>query len=429
MENILKLNRQTFSSLKIRNYRLYFIGQAISLIGTWMQTIGQSWLVLKLTGSGTALGLVAAFQFLPILLLGPWGGVIADRFSKRKLLYFTQTASGILALILGILVATNSVQLWMVYTLALALGLVNTIDNPTRQVFVTEMVGKDHLSNALSLNSVEINLARVIGPAIAGALIATIGLAPCFIINAASYIPVVIVLFLMRKNELHHSPLAARVKGQLLEGFKYIKSSPLLRTILLMMAIIGTLTYEFTVILPLFAQFTFHGNAGTYALLTSSVGLGSALGGLFIASRRKIAPFMLVNAAFLFGIVILLTAIAPNLILAILALVLVGIFSINFLSLGNTMLQLESAPVMRGRIMALWTVAFLGSTPIGGPIIGLIGEHAGPRWGLAVGGAAAIIAAAIGALTLKKNKYPAVSAGDEEVINAGTTAKEDAKIL
>jgi len=408
MSNIEQIGR-TFLSLKTRNYRLYFIGQGISLCGTWMQTIGQAWLVLKITGSGTALGMVAAFQFVPMLVLGPFGGVIADRFSKRKILYFTQTASGGLALMLGILVATDLVKLWMIYIFVFSLGLVNAIDNPTRQTFITEMVGEDQLPNAVSLNSAQVNLARAIGPAIGGGLIATLGLAPLFVINGISYVGVLVALFKMRAEELRPAPIVERAKGQLREGFRYVKSTPLLLNSLLMMAIIGMLSYEFNVSLPLFARFTFQSDAAGYAALTTAMGIGSVIGGLYTATRRKVTVRMLINAAWLFGLVILLTAIAPTLWLAMLGMVLVGIFSINFLSLGNVTLQLRSTVQMRGRVMGLWAVAFLGTTPIGGPIIGWIGQHAGPRWGLAVGGFAALAAGAVGARVLRKQQYQEIA--------------------
>lgn len=403
MERILALGHQTFSSLKVRNYRLYFLGQAASLCGTWMQTIGQAWLVLKLTGSGTALGVITALQFLPILIFGPYGGVIADRFPKRKILYFTQSVSGVLALILGVLVMTDTVQLWMVGVLAILLGTVNAIDNPTRQTFVLEMVDADQLGNAVTLNSMEINLARVIGPAIAGVLIAGVGLAWCFVINGFSYAGVLVALVLMRGRELNPPPRAARMRGQLMEGFRYVAATPLLRNTLLMMAVIGMLAYEFIVSLPLLAEFTFHAGPHGYAALTGAMGLGSVLGGLFFTTHRHTAsPRLLIRAAMLLGGAMLLAAVAPNYSLALIALVLIGIFSINFTSLGNVLLQMESLPEMRGRVMALWTVAFLGSTPIGGPIIGWIGEHQGPRWGIAIGGLAAFAAAGLGAMTIGK---------------------------
>jgi MFS family permease len=371
------------------------MGQAISMSGTWMQTIAQSWLVLKLTNSGTALGIATALQFMPILLFGLWGGVIADRFPKRTLLYLTQSTSGVLALILGILVATGTVRLWMVYVLALCLGLVNAVDNPTRQAFVFEMVGKDEVRNAVTLNSSQVSLSRVIGPAIAGALIATVGLAPCFIINGLSYIAVLISLFMMRADQLHTAPPVASRKGQLLEGFRYVTSTPELWNILIIVAIIGTLSYEFQVSLPLLAQFTFRSNAEGYAALTSAMGIGAVIGGVLTAGLKKMSQRATVNAALIFGASILFVAIMPNLTLAVAAMVIVGFFSIYFISLANSILQLESSQEMRGRVMSFWSIAFLGSTTIGGPIIGWVGENAGPRWGLAVGGFAAIFAAVL----------------------------------
>ncbi len=401
-----KLGRETFASLKIRNYRLFFLSQGLSLTGNWMQQISQGILVLQLTHSGTALGIVTACQFIPVLLLGPWAGVMIDRFPKIKILYLTQIINGILALALGLLVLTNQIQIWMVYVIATGLGLMNTLDNPARQTFVLEMVGKDNLRNAVSLNSSMFNLARVIGPAVAGALIATVGLAICFLINAFSYIPVIIALSMMRTGELHTSELVPKAKGQITEGFRYIQSNPLLKNTLIMMAIVGTLTYEFSVSLPLLSQFTFQGDASSYAALTSAMGLGSLIGGLFTASRtKKTSSKMLVTACFLFGLSVLLVSIAPNLLMAIFAMVIVGFFSLNFTSLGNVTLQLEADSKMRGRVMALWTVAFLGSTPIGGPIIGWAGEHLGPRYGLVIGGTAAIVAAGYGYVTLVRRKY------------------------
>jgi MFS family permease len=417
MDRFRAFRQQTFSSLHIRNYRLYATGQGISLSGTWMQTIGQGLLVLDLTGSGTALGLVIALQTLPILLFAPIGGVIADRFPKRNVLYVTQIASGVQALSLGVLIATGEIRLWMVYVLAIGLGLINTVDNPTRQTFVLEMVGKDKLANAISLNSTEINLARVIGPSLAGALVALVGLSLCFLANGVSFFAVVAMLARMREDELEPAPRAPKAKGQYLAGFRYVKTSPILLTVLLMMAVIGTFTYEFTVSLPLLAEFTFGTGAGGYAALTAAMGAGAAAGGLYTASRqRQIASSMLVLAAALFGVSVLLTGIAPNLFLAMVALVAVGFFSILFTSLANVTLQLTSAPEMRGRVMALWTMAFLGSTPIGGPIIGAIGEHIGPRWGLVVGGVAAILAAGMGAKALSRARGGAKQA----VVTAAT---------
>ncbi|MCC7023610.1 MAG: MFS transporter [Thermomicrobiales bacterium] len=397
MHRIRTTGARTFSALGIRNYRLWFVGQGISLSGTWMQTVAQGLLVLQLTGSGTTLGFVTALQALPVLLLGPWGGVVADRFPKRRLLYATQATSGALALTLGGLVAAGAIRLWMIYLLALALGLVKTIDNPTRQAFVLEMVGKDALVNAVSLNSTQVNLARVIGPTFAGVLIATVGLAACFIVDGLSYLAVLAVLVAMRASELRPTPLAPRAAGQLQEGFRYVRSSPIISTTLLMMAIIGLFTYEFSVSLPLFAEHTFGGGPSVYAAMTAAMGLGAVIGGLYTASRPPAQPMRLSYAALFFGCTVLVTAFAPSLLVALILLVAVGFWSIGFTSLGNATIQLESAAAMRGRVMALWTVAFLGSTPIGGPLIGFIGEHAGPREALAVGGIAALVAAFLGA--------------------------------
>lgn len=394
-------SHETFPSLYVRNYRLYFIGQIISTSGTFMQSVAQAWLVLKLTNSGTALGIATALQYLPILVLGPYGGVIADRFSKRKILTFTQSISGILALILGVLVATSLVKVWMVYILAFCLGLVTVFDNPTRQTLYIELVGPDNLRNAVTLYSTLVNLARIIGPAIAAGVIAAFGLAPCFIINGISYVAVVIMLGLMRPDEMLVTPPVPRAQGQLQEGFKYVVSTPVLGSSLLMMAFIGMLTFEFQVSLPLIAQFTFKGDAGSYAFLTGSMGFGAAAGGIFFASRKGIMPYKLVSASLLFGLAVLAAAFMPSLLLSGLALVLVGICSINFSSLGNSVLQLESSPQMRGRVMSFWSVAFLGSTTLGGPIVGWFAEAAGARWGLALGGIAALFAAALGAVTLR----------------------------
>ncbi len=395
-------SQETFSSLRIRNYRLYYIGQIISTSGTFMQSVAQAWLVLQLTHSGTALGITAALQFVPILILGPYGGVIADRFPKQKILFFTQSTAGILALILGGLVATGLVRVWMVFILAFCLGMVNVFDNPTRQTFYMELVGPDRLRNAVTLYSTLVNLARVIGPGIAAGLIAVVGLAPCFIINGFSYGAVLIMLAMMRPDELIITPPAPHTKGQIREGFQYVASTPVLRATLLMMALIGALTFEFQVSLPLIAQFAFKGDASSYAFLTSSMGLGAAIGGIFFASRKGITPSKLAGAALLFGSAILAAASMPSLTLTGVFMVLVGICSINFSTLGNSVLQLTSSPQMRGRVMSFWSVAFLGTTTFGGPIVGWFAGVAGPRWGLALGGLAALAAAALGAITLRK---------------------------
>ena len=404
-------SRKTFSSLYIRNYRLYYIGQIISTSGTFMQGVAQAWLVLQLTGSGTALGVVASLQYVPILILAPIGGVLVDRFSKRKILYFTQTAAGVLALILGTLVATGLIQVWMVYLIAFCTGVINSLDNPTRQTFYFELVGANYLRNAVTLYSTLINLARIIGPMIAAWLIAVVGLAPCFIINGVSYSAVIFMLTRIHPDELTITPPAPARKGQLIAGFRYVFTTPILRAILLMMAIIGTLTYEFQVSLPLIAETTFKGDATSYAILTAAMGLGAAIGGIFFASRSNSSPFKLVGASVLFGLAILAAAFMPSLTLTAVVMVLVGVSSINFSTMGNSILQLESSPEMRGRVMSFWSMAFLGSTTIGGPIVGWFAEVASPRMGLALGGIAALAAAVLGgSIMLRMQRRAKVSA-------------------
>lgn len=385
-----KYARSTFASLKVYNFRLYFIGQGISMVGTWLQTIAQTWLVFTLTHSGSYIGLLTAVQFLPVLLLGPLGGVIVDRYPKRRILYVTQTTAMSLAFVLAALVLSHSVQVWMVFVLAGLLGCVQVVDNPTRQTFIMEMVGRSHLANAVTLNSIEVNTARVIGPAIAGGLIAGIGIGYCFLVNGLSYIAVLFCLVIMRGRELHLSETVQHARGQLRAGFHYVRHTPVVRNILLMMAVIGTLSYEFPVVLPVLAGTTFHAKADGYSLLMGAMGAGAVIGGIIAANRRHPKPGDITKAAIAFGLAMLLAALSPTIWLSALAMVLVGIGSISFTALANSTLQLQSAPNMRGRVMSLWTVAFLGSTPIGGPIIGYISQHGSARWGLITGGITAI---------------------------------------
>ena len=396
-----KYGRETFSSFQVRNYRLYYIGQVISTSGTFMQSVAQAWLVLKISNSAAALGIVSALQYIPILCFGMLGGVVADRFPKRSILFLTQSAAGLLGLILGALVYTNQVQLWMVYVLAFCLGWVNVFDNPARQTFVIEMVGRDNLRNAVTLYSGLVNLSRVIGPAIAGALIAGLGLAPCFILNGISYLAVVIMLARMDTRQLHTTPPAPRASGQLREGVDYVLARPILRDTLLMMALVGTFTFEFQVSLPIMANFVFHGDASSLAFLMGALGIGAVLGGLGIASQKKITPSLLVMAGFLFGSAVLAAAFMPSLLLCGLALVCAGVCSIFFTSLGNSIVQLGSTPQMRGRVMSFWSIAFLGTTTLGGPIVGWFAEAAGYRWGLALGGLAALAAGLLGFINLR----------------------------
>jgi MFS family permease len=397
IEALQRYTESTFSSLRVRNYRLYYIGQIISTSGTFMQAIAQDWLVLKLSNSGLALGVVTALQYLPILFFGPYGGLVADRFPKRRILCITQSVAGVLALVLGVLVATGTVQLWMVFVLGAALGINTIFDNPARQTFVVELVGEADLKNAVTLYSALFNLCRIIGPAIAAALIAAVGMTLCFFFNGISYVAVVIMLILMNPAELKVTPPPKRSKGQLVEGWSYAMSSPLLRTTLLMMTIIGTLTYEFSVTLPLMARFAFNGDASSYALLSASLGAGAVVGGLMIAGQRHVSGGSMVRNALFFGAAVMAAALMPNLWLGALALVAVGATSISFSSLANSLVQLESSPQMRGRMMGFWSIAVLGSATFGGPIVGWVGEALGPRWSLGLGAVAALTAAALGA--------------------------------
>jgi MFS family permease len=392
---------RTFRSLTIRNYRLFFGAQMVSWTGTWIQWVGQAWLVLRLTHSGFALGITTAFQWLPVLLFGAWGGVLADRFPKRGVLLVTNGAAGLLALILGLATVGGAVSLWLIMIVAFALGIVTAVDNPTRQAFTLEMVGADQVPNAVSLNTFVFTIARVLGPAVAGILIATIGTGPCFLINAVSFIPVLIALWAMRGSELNTTEPVARAKGQIREGLRYAASVPILRTLLLMMVVIGTLTYNFHVILPLLARFTFHGGAKTYGILSAFVGVGMLTGSLLSASRVHPTLRFLLISGFSLGFFIVVASLAPTFPLELVAMIPVGASSMAFVSTLNATLQLNSSDAMRGRVMALYFVVFLGSTPIGAPIVGWIAQQFNPRVALGLGGVATLVACAYGWSRLK----------------------------
>ena len=381
---------QMISSLRQRNYRLFFFGQLVSVAGTWMQSVAQSFLVLDLTHSGTQLGLTSAARFLPMFLFGPVGGVFADRMDRKRVLYVTQTLSGLLAGVFAVTVATNSIRLWVVYLLALALGFVNVFDNPARQSFISEMVSAQDLPNAVTLNSVAMNMARVFGAALGGVIAAAIGLALCFTCNALSFGAVLVSLAAMRGSELFPAKRISRQKRQVREGLRYVRSTPELLIPLVMIAVIGTLAWEFQVSLPLMASQVFHGGAASYGVMASVMGGGAVVGGLISAARARPRARALCLAAIGWGIAILAAAVAPSMALELAALVFVGYGSITFNSLAKTTLQLTARPEMRGRVMALWALAWLGSTPIGGPIIGWAGQVIGARWALVIGGLAAL---------------------------------------
>jgi MFS family permease len=415
---VVRAGRVTFAALAVPNYRRYIGGQSISLIGTWMQMTAQSWLVLTLTHSGTMLGVVVALQTLPVLLLGPYGGVIADRVDKRRLMIVLQTAMGLQALALGLLTLTGSVRVWQIGILAGVLGLNNAFENPARQSFMMELVGPEHLRNAVSLNSVLANVARAVGPAIAGIMIATVGTDVCFLVNAGSFVAVLFSLSSMDTSALNPSTPAARTRGQLRDGLRYVRSTPALVIPLVMMGIAGCLTYEFQVSLPVMADQGLHVGATGFGFMTAAMGVGAVAGGLYVAGRGKIGLRPLVFAASGFAVAMTLATLAPDLAFEMLALAFVGAGSISFMATGNSTLQLTAAPEMRGRVMSLWFVAFQGSTPIGGPIVGATMSALGARAGLGLGAITVGLVACGGLLAMRRLAGSRTSASSA-VVSAG----------
>jgi MFS family permease len=392
--------RRPFLSLKIPNYRRYFAGQVVSLSGNWMQMVAETWLVLRLTDSGVAVGLTVAAQFAPILLFGAYAGVLADRFDKRKLLMATQGAMAVPALILFVLAATGVVEAWMIVALAFVRGSVNSIDNPTRQSFVFEMVGADRVVNAVALNSLIVQCARMFGPALAGVIIATSGVEPCFLLNMLSFVAMFVALAGMRTSELTTAKPTGHEPGALRAALRYVAASPALALPLAMMAVVGMLAFNFQVLLPLIAKFTFHGGPGSYSALVAAMAVGSVVGALVAGARQRVSPQLLVGAAAAMGAFLAIASAAPTLPLEALALVPVGAASVTFAAGVNSSLQLAVEPAMRGRVMALYSVVFLGSTPIGGPIAGWLAQAVGPRAGLVMGAAACFAAAGVAGLVL-----------------------------
>lgn len=386
----------TFHALENPNFRRYYAGQSVSLIGTWMQMTAMGWLVLSLTGSSTKLGVIVALQTLPVLLLGPYGGVVADRIDKRRLMIVLQSAMGLQALLLGVLTVTGAVEYWHVGVLAAFLGLNNAFENPARQSFLLELVGPGDLRNAVSLNSLMVNAARVVGPGIGGLLIAAFGEGECFLINAASFVAVVASLLTLDRGRLAPSTPVARAKGQLREGLSYVAATPILGVPLLMMTITGVVAYNFQVTLPVFASDTLDVGSEGLGFLTAAMGVGAVGGALRVAGGGTTGLRPLVLAAGGLGVALLLTSVAPSFPVALLTLALVGWTSVTYMATGNATLQLGADPTMRGRVMSLWFVAFQGTTPIGGPLIGWLIAASNPRVGLAVGGVAGLIVAVLG---------------------------------
>ena len=377
----------TFRSLRIRNYRLYATGALISNIGTWMQRIAQDWLVLELThNNGIALGVTTGLQFLPMLLVGPWAGSLADRYSKRQLLIITQAFMGVVGAFLGLLVITGVVQVWHVFVLAGLLGLGAAVDAPARQSFVIEMVGANDVSNAVGLNSASFNLGRVIGPALAGVLIVLIGTGPVFLINAASFGAVIFALTRMRSSELMPMPRAPGGRGQVLEGIRYVRARPDLQLVMVIVFFVGTFGLNFQMTSALMATSVFHKGAGAYGLLGSVVAIGSLSGALLAARRGKPRLRLIVFAAVAFGVVEIAAGLMPSYYWFMATLIPLGLCQMTLLNSANATMQLAVDPVMRGRVMALYMAVLMGGTPIGAPLIGALAEAFGARWSLIAGG-------------------------------------------
>ena len=378
----------TFRSLRERNFRLFFIGQTVSQVGTWVQTVALVWLVLEKTHSGVALGVTTALQFLPILLVGPLCGLAADRFDKRRLLLVTQVAAALQAVALAGVVLAGVESLVVIYALTLLFGLITALDNPVRRAFVVELVDENEVANAVGLNSALMTGSRVVGPALAGIMIAGVGVGWCFAINALSYVAVLVAILRMDPAGFRSPARSGRAPRQVREGLAYTWRTPELRLPFLLVAITGTFAFNFPVLLPLMAERSLGGDAGTFSLLYSVMSVGSVLGGLVVARRTHVSSGWLARAGILYGLALVLLAGAPTLPLALAATVPAGLFGIMLLSGASSAVQLHSQPSMRGRVNALYAVVFLGTTPIGGPIAGFVAEHFGVPAGFLLGAAA-----------------------------------------
>ena len=383
---------RSFASLRIHNYRRFFAGQLVSISGNWMQTVAELWLILTLTGSGVAVGATTALQFVPMLLFGAFGGLVADRVPKRGLLLVTQTLHALPPLAMLTLALTVGLEPWMVFVLVFARGTVNAVDYPTRQAFVMEIVGGERVVNAVSLNSVLVHSARVIGPAIAGILIATVGVEACFAVNAASFGVMVLALASMDPRRLEPSEVVPRERGAVRAALRYVRATPELWIPLALMAAVGTLGFNFQAVLPLLARFTFDGGADAYAALVCAMAVGAVAGALVIGARERATPALLAGAAMGFGGLALLASVAPTMALEVAVLVPLGAASVILAASINSALQLASDPRMRGRVMALYSIVFLGSTPFGAPLVGFLSEQIDPRAALVMAGLAGIVA-------------------------------------
>ncbi|MFJ8349937.1 MFS transporter [Streptomyces sp. NPDC094153] len=391
-----------FSSLRVRNYRLFFLGQVVSNTGTWMQRIAQDWLVLSLTGSSAAVGITTALQFLPMLLFGLYGGVLVDRLPKRPTLLVTQSAMAVTGLALAALTLTGQVQVWHVYVAAFAVGLATVLDNPARQSFVSEMVGPEQLQNAVSLNSANFQSARLIGPAVAGLMITGVGTGWAFLANGLSFVAPIAGLLLMRSRELHVVERTPRGKGQLREGLRYVAGRPELTWPIVLVGFIGTFGFNFPVWLSAYADDVFHAGAGAYSLFNTVMAVGSLVGALLAARRGTARLRVLIAAAAAFGALEIVAATAPSYWLFALLMAPIGIFGLTVNVTANTAVQMGTDPAMRGRVMALFMMVFMGGTPLGAPLVGWITDAYGARVGFAVGGAVSLAAAATVGLVLTR---------------------------
>lgn len=395
----------TFASLRYYNYRLWFSAALVANVGTWMQRVAQDWLVLTVLtdNSGTAVGVVTALQFLPVLALSAWAGVLADRVDRRKLLILTQSALGVLALALGALVLSGYAELWHVYVFAALLGCVTAIDNPVRQTFVAEMVPKEKLSNAVGLNSAGFNAARLVGPGAAGLLIAAFGPGWMFIINGLTFAAVIVAMTRMRTSELNRLPVTARAKGQIREGVRYVRNRSDIVVIMCVVCVVSTFGLNFQLTSAVMATAEFGKGAGEYGILGSILAIGSLAGALLAARRERPRVRLVIGSAFAFGVSTGLMALMPTYWTYALMSIPVGFSSLTMLTAANSTIQMTTEPQMRGRVMALYMMVFLGATPIGSPLVGWIAETFGARWAIGVGSITALIVAAGAALWTKRN--------------------------
>jgi len=396
----------TFASLKVFNYRVYAIGAIVSNVGTWMQRVAQDWLVLTVLTdhSAVALGLTTGLQFLPMLLLAPWGGLIADRLPKRKLMMLTQTIAGSLSLVLGLMVIFGVADLWHVYVIAALSGAAAALEAPARQTFVAEMVPEDKLSNAVGLNSASFHAGRLVGPAMAGVLIAAFDTGPMFLINAASFGATILALARMRVRELIPIQKAPRAKGQLRDGLRYVRGRPDIMVIMATVGMVGTFGLNFQMTMALMATSVYGKGASEYGLLGSVMAIGSLSGALLAARRTRPGMRLLVGATFAFGLTSALAAMMPTYETFAVALVPTGLSALTLMTAANTIVQMSTAPPMRGRVMALYMAIFMGGTPVGAPIIGWVGEHFGARWTIGLGAIVSLLVALVAAAVVVRQR-------------------------